>query len=289
MIIKRMICFLLSILLLSGCSSREEINSLNDLPNNEEFTKLSEEQRAEICKYIYAQDNDTISEYIKDAYKKQIEETEGIELKSIEIYEDTLMVADGKRPLNNLQAEISVILDIDNDISEDDKYMSVEEWHNKVIEKVRIANMVALLKVKTTITTFIDKDTGKSYDKKASVSMGGDMYGIVAQQPKGEKVAMEAVNKVIQKDGEEFTKLNPTETYTRTRLDKFGIVEAEVYVEATILVPRDDDEAVLKKLAEDIAQVIKDSKEYVESNNIQSIKIMFHSSLYGDLEYVFEV
>lgn len=290
---KKLICLLFALLLLTGCSAGENessYKSLDDVPDSKGYAELTLDKREEVCKFVYSREDEEIVEYIKKEYEEQMEKTEGIELKSINVYKDTLIVnEDGTKPLNNFVVELKAVVDMDNGLSEDDRYILAEEWREKAVDPVASDNEVALLTVKRTITTLIDEDTGKEYVNKASVNMSGDIFGIKVKQPEGEKEAMEKIGEVIKKDCEEYTKLNPTETYNRTRLDRFGVVDSEIYAEVTVHVPRDDDETVLKKLGEDMAAAIKATENYVKKSDANAIRILIHSSLLGELEYVFEL
>lgn len=205
------------------------------------------------------------------------------------MYKDTLYVADdGRKPLNNFFVELEILINSVPNLQGDEFVLTMNDMENKVFESMRSSDLVLLFYAGDTTTIFVDKNGTKKHERTSSVSMGGDIPGVTLEQPKGEVEAMAVVKDALKKDGEEFTRLNPTENYTRSVLKKFGVVSGELYIEILVRVPQDEDNKILPKLSDEIAAKLKEDEkavEYMEKQGANEIKILVKSSLYGDLEH----
>ena len=230
---KKLMILVLGFLLIfaAGCGKEEaaEITSFEQIESLGKYETLERAQQQEIYEFIRSLSHEEAAEHLTSAFEEALKDHDEITLTSVEIYSEPLAVSGGKRPIQDLYADLVVEFSYDDSIPYDDMENKISDWFDDEIVKVSGEDPVARFRLKEVNARFEDPELRREREFTSGKSSAGNKYfGMGPQQPEGEAKAMELVNGFIEGD---------------RALALFGPVENDqLYIEIGIFVPSDDDE-----------------------------------------------
>lgn len=268
--------FILFILTINYKVNTKETSGFKDLPNLSDFQSLSESEKTIIIEKIDSISIDSAAKSFKRKIQDYINKEKLINLITLDIYEDNLLMYENqnKKQFNNLFIDVELSINNIKDMTiKDVENISYEM--NKEIYSLFNENIYEHFKLNTVNVNFIDNNNKSNYEYVNSNTLVGDILNILNTSQSKEELETQNIVYSFIHDHKNFS------------LKKFGIVDNknELYIEIPIydIYDKENQATILQNLqsiSDSLYNKIKsntESKKYIENNSLSTITICFYT------------